>query len=390
MKGKIIHTLMLALAGSCAGLSGYTPPAIPYAPAAGEPGSTAVPHDAVDIDGWATGIDSVAFGSDVGEEYRDPQAALGSAVPNSPSVLVLGRGGSIVLEFQPGIVDGAGADFAVFENAFRDTFLELAHVEVSSDGTHFVRFPNYSLTPDPVGAFGDVLPEFVDGLAGKYRAGFGTPFDLATLGEAYAAALLGKGGFSEEFRTRLIENFPYLDPAHIRYVRIIDIVGDGSAMDSEGFPIYDPYPTIITAGFDLDAVAVLNQAQAETVSFAEWASGYGVIGGASGDPDLDRWSNYMEYLFASNPKEKASVPRVAVAPSSGGGAYSAVFWRNLSAEVLPQLQLSWDGNSWTAADPADVASITASARQEGQPVGRVEVWIPAAAPALLVRFVATP
>jgi hypothetical protein len=38
---------------------------------------------------------------------------------------------------------------------------------------------------------------------------------------------------------------------------VVDIVGDGAALDSFGHPIYDPTPTIGTGGFDLDAIAVL-------------------------------------------------------------------------------------------------------------------------------------
>ena len=62
----------------------------------------------------------------------------------------LGKGGSITLSFDPPVSNGDGWDFAVFENGFEDTFLELAYVEVSSDGVVFVRFDNASLTPDPV------------------------------------------------------------------------------------------------------------------------------------------------------------------------------------------------------------------------------------------------
>jgi len=43
-------------------------------------------------------------------------------------------------------------------------------------------------------------------------------------------------------------------------VRIIDIIGDGTFIDSESNVIYDPYPTVSSAGFDLDAVGVSNGA----------------------------------------------------------------------------------------------------------------------------------
>ena len=51
------------------------------------------------------------------------------------------------------IVNGPGPDFATFENGFSQgwtspfIFAELAYVEVSSNGTDFIRFPTHSLTP---------------------------------------------------------------------------------------------------------------------------------------------------------------------------------------------------------------------------------------------------
>jgi hypothetical protein len=114
----------------------------------------------------------------------------------------------------------------------------LAWVEVSSDGVHIYRFPNVSLTPASVGPYGKVDATNIDGLAGKYRQSFGTPFDLAVLRPLY----------------------PALDVNNITYVRIVDIVGDGSCFDSASpaHAIYDPTPTWGSSGFDLDAVAVLN------------------------------------------------------------------------------------------------------------------------------------
>jgi hypothetical protein len=48
----------------------------------------------------------------------------------------------------------------------------------------------------------------------------------------------------------------------VTHVRIVDVVGDGSARDSDGRVIWDPYPTILTAGFDLDAVGVIHEGAA--------------------------------------------------------------------------------------------------------------------------------
>ncbi|MEZ4549679.1 MAG: hypothetical protein R2874_04140 [Desulfobacterales bacterium] len=66
----------------------------------------------------------------------DPGIRPGPAVGSSFDV-VLGRGGSIILTFDPPVENGEGWDFAVFENSFNDFNLELAFVEVSSNGTDF-------------------------------------------------------------------------------------------------------------------------------------------------------------------------------------------------------------------------------------------------------------
>ena len=50
-----------------------------------------------------------------------------------------------------------------------------------------------------------------------------------------------------------------VDLEAITHVKIVDVIGDGTQFDSIGDPIYDPYPTTGSAGFDLDAVAVINQ-----------------------------------------------------------------------------------------------------------------------------------
>jgi hypothetical protein len=64
----------------------------------------------------------------------------------SIDVISLGTRGSIELAFESRpIVDGAGADFLVFENAFRygaaRTFAEFGLVSVSDDGVHWHAFP---------------------------------------------------------------------------------------------------------------------------------------------------------------------------------------------------------------------------------------------------------
>ena len=209
----------------------------PYAPAAGKPGSTAIYKDDASFTNWATGYVNYLPGTGVDATWKTPEKALGKAVGDSYDVVVLGDGGSITLTFGGYITNGTGADFAVFDNSFSDTFLELGYVEVSSNGVDFFRFPSASLTTKPVGGFGAVDPTNIDGLAGKYKQGYGTPFDLDLLA--------GTAG---------------LDVNKVQYVRIVDIVGNGTSLDSAGRPIYDPYPTTGSAGFDLDAVGVIHYA----------------------------------------------------------------------------------------------------------------------------------
>jgi len=220
--------------GPCEVLGAYPSPA-------GLVGSTAIEKNDPSITGWAKGyVEPVVYGPGVDEEWMTPDKALGPAEGGSTHILALGAGGEIVLTFDPPIGDGAGPDLAVFENGVNDTFLELAFVEVSSDGVTFVRFHGVYLGNEPVEAFGAMDTTLVGDLAGKYRQGQGTPFDLDAL----------------RHRIEVLEGA--LDLENVAYVKVVDIVGDGSVSDCRGHPVYDPFPTSGSAGFDLDAVAVLN------------------------------------------------------------------------------------------------------------------------------------
>ena len=227
---KLKHVIFLILYGLP-----LTVFAGPYAPAAGQAGSTAISMNDPAITTWATGYSNYQPGANLSNTWKTPGKALGKAQGTSFDVVSLGTGGQITLSFNDPIVNGNGADFAVFENSFSDSFLELAKVQVSSDGTNFFTFPSYSLTPAAVGPFGSIDPTNISGLAGKYRQGYGTPFDLSTLSAQ-----------------------PSLDINNVSYVRLLDIVGNGSMKDSQGHPIYDPYKTTGSAGFDLDAIGVMH------------------------------------------------------------------------------------------------------------------------------------
>jgi len=114
----------------------------------------------------------------------------------------------------------------------------VAFVEVSSDGTNFVRFANHCLEPDPIDTYGATNTSDATaygGFAGKNMQGFGTPFDLRELA--------GETG---------------IDLLRVTHVRLVDVTGNGSVADSYGNPVYDPFPTWGSGGFDLDAVGVMH------------------------------------------------------------------------------------------------------------------------------------
>ena len=218
-----------------------------FAPPAGVQGTTAIHKDSSIFVNWATSCE-VELGT---EDISNPQSPIVSTgdqlmaigEPGS-GVVSLGDGGYAILSFENKIINGPGWDFAIFENAFSNNFLELAFVEVSSNGVDYFRFPATSLTQDTIqiGPFDDIQDaEKINNLAGKYRANYGTPFDLDELSE--------------------IEN---LDVNAISHVKLIDVVGsinDGyCSFDNLGNKINDPFPTPFpSSGFDLDAIGVINE-----------------------------------------------------------------------------------------------------------------------------------
>ena len=219
-----------------------------FAPAAGQSGSTALRADSSCFINWAShchiqrGLKQINLPDSGYASVGTAQSAIGQASTNG--VVSLGDGGIATLSFNPPITDGNGFDFAIFENTFLDTFLELAFVEVSTDSQSWARFPNECLTQTKVQttAFGFTQPTNIHNLAGKYRHPYGTPFDLKDL------AMMSNIRINE-----------------IRYVRIIDVVGSIDTLyaqrDSKNRIINDPWPTpFASSGFDLDAVGVINQA----------------------------------------------------------------------------------------------------------------------------------
>ncbi|GAB5417253.1 MAG: hypothetical protein Crog4KO_21190 [Crocinitomicaceae bacterium] len=216
--------------------------------AAGTPGSLAIHKDSSAIIAWANNCQVNRGWMDISNKSlglaSNGQDGFGAGEADGMSVVSLGDSGVATLAFNPSIANGPGPDFAVFENSFSANFLELAFVEVSSNGIDFFRFPatsNYS-TDTQIGPFDDLSdPTLLNNLAGKYRGLFGTPFDLSEL-----------------------DTIQGLDITQITHVRIVDVVGSidpsyGSE-DINGNLINDPYPTDFPAGgFDLDGVGVIHQ-----------------------------------------------------------------------------------------------------------------------------------
>lgn len=232
----------LLMAGLCLAATAV---AQTYAPPVGQPGTTAMHKDSSAFVSWATGCNLTRGYQDISNtalgftSVGDSTMATGKAQANG--VVSLGDRGFAICTFAKPVKNGPGFDFAVFENGFDDTFLELAFVEVSSDGINFTRFKSHSLTDtvSQTNSFGPTDATKINNLAGKYRGGYGTPFDLAELAGQ-----------------------PGLDVNAITHIKIADVVGSLNALyvtrDGFGNKVNDPWPTAFpSGGFDLDAIGVI-------------------------------------------------------------------------------------------------------------------------------------
>lgn len=215
--------------------------------------AAAVRADDARISGWATACTVTRGWLDISDKSLGlatagtEQNAIGP-VSNSATVLSLGDSGVAVLTFAEPIKNLDGPDLAVFENGFLSpedstkAFLELAFVEVSSDGMNFVRFPAEYNGQDTlqIDNFTYARGQDYVHLAGRYINGYGTPFDL-----------------------ELLKDSAGLDVNNITHVRLVDVVGSldqrYGSRDSNGKLINDPYTTAFASGgFDLTGIAVLN------------------------------------------------------------------------------------------------------------------------------------
>ena len=227
-----------------------------FAPASCFPGTTAMHADSSAFVAWATGC-TVERGPKCIDRPNSPLVSFGDETlalgqpGGTMDVVSLGDGGTATLTFDSPICNAQGPDFAVFENGLHpDTdstmtlyFLELAFVEVSSDGEHFFRFPAVThVQYETQLANADAInPAQIHNFAGKYEAMYGTPFDLDE-----------------------VEDNVLLNKDRITHIRLVDVVGcisiDSCARyDSQGHIVNDPWPTAFNSGgFDLDAVGVIH------------------------------------------------------------------------------------------------------------------------------------
>lgn len=223
-----------------------------FPPQAGVQGSTAIHKSDNAFTGWAKDCSVTRGWIDIADKSQG-YVSLGidnnaTGMADNNGIVSLGDSGVAILTFESPVYNGSGPDFAVFENGFpnpadpEEAFMELAFVEVSSDGINYTRFPAVShtaLTTQVPASGVYMVARHVNNLAGKYTAGYGTPFDLEELA-----------------------GIPGLDINHITHVRLVDAIGDvnvHTAKDKDGNIINDPYPTAFNGGgFDLDAVGAIH------------------------------------------------------------------------------------------------------------------------------------
>ena len=221
--------------------------------AVGTEGCQAIEYNDPRIVGWATEC-SVRRGwleitnksrgvASFGEEREAIGPIFEEELAGRQNCISLGDSGVAVVRFQYPIKDGEGYDFAIYENSYDDYYLELGLVYVSSDSIHWVGFPavsNTQTTSQQSGYATHIEPKDLKNLAGKYRIGWGTPFDISEL-----------------------EDSEFLNKDSIVFVKIVDVIGtidpQYATRDSRGQIINDPYPMPYnTNGFDLYGVAALN------------------------------------------------------------------------------------------------------------------------------------
>ena len=180
---------------------------------------------------------TIDFGTNSGfGAHLYPGIIYGPPRTGGTHVVTFGGGGSLVIELNGFIVvNGAGPDFTIFENAVVSNlwgnFFERAEVSASDDGVNFIPFPCDAFDPEeinegcagvtPVNATNNPLDPAVSG---------GDSYDLADVGLTEA-----------------------------KFIRIEDLdtcrPGDPTWLDAEGSFLCS---IAGQQGFDLDAISIVN------------------------------------------------------------------------------------------------------------------------------------
>lgn len=185
------------------------------------------PEDPVDpSDRFLNANDTITieFGEDGGFGATNmPDVFYGPPVSSRTDVVSLGLGGEFTVELGGyAVVDGNGDDFTIFENAFSG-WTEPGFVAVSTDGDHYVTFPC-------------AATDGYTGCAGLTEVGYSDDDD------AYLNPLISGGdGF----------DLAEVGFASVRFIKITD------ANDCDNPVVCVPDK----AGFDLDAIAIVNGAE---------------------------------------------------------------------------------------------------------------------------------
>lgn len=231
-----VSALLLSLSATAASAGIYSGPS-----QTSHPIDAAIPSNSPLFTEWANAIDaSRTYFAPRGATTISPTGFNSLGDLDATQIAAGDQVGCLTVTFPTGVKNAAGADFAIFENGFafgspNGLFAELAYVEVSSNGIDFARFPSISTNVAPVtgsGAFAGFDMSNVYNLAGKHAGGFGTPFNLDDL----LTDPLVIGGA--------------VNLTSIQYVKLVDVPGNGSYLDSLGNPIRDNWLTTGSGGFD--------------------------------------------------------------------------------------------------------------------------------------------
>jgi hypothetical protein len=212
--------------------------------------------------GWATQVIASVRGP---QDYLQPELGLAAfgmesdVLGDAGTPFSLGDGGSITVAFDMEIANGAGDDFAVFENGFawNGVYMELGFVEVSSNGMDFARMPAFCRQDSVVGTWDTSESALFYNLAGNFVGGTGLDLqDLVTAGDP----LVSSGA---------------VDLDHILFVRVVDVIGDlagNATQDFIGRPVADPYPSSGEgSGMDVTGFAIINTGVV-AIEEASWGS----------------------------------------------------------------------------------------------------------------------